>query len=302
MPGRFGALISEPMLTTTKNHRSLRSLLLLVLLLLGAGGCAKAAPTASSEAPPPAGAGAGAGALAVPGAGASFRMERSRIVTMNVTIVADHFEDSLAQLRTSIDRAGGYVSDLHASGAGDQQQARVEIRVPAERAQEVRGSFGGLGEITSATEKVEDVTEQRADLDARIKNAKTQEKRLLEIMASKSGSVSDLVESEKELARVRENVERLEAQQRSLVGKVDYATINVTLMARSVPAWQTPGRSLANAGKSGAKGAVAVTVYASMAFLTIAPTMLPLALVLFIVYLVVRRRRAAMTIDLPAAG
>jgi len=265
------------MLTTSKK------LLALVLCLLFAAGCAaekRSASATSTEPPPP---------VAVPGT--APKAERSRIVTMDVTIVASDFDASLTQLRASVERAGGYVSDLQSSGSDDGKRARIELRVPADRAQELRGSFGGLGEITNQTEKVEDVTEQRADLDARLTNAKTQEKRLLEIMAGKSGSITDLVESEKELARVRENVERLEAQQRSLVGKVDYATIHVTLQAHAVPAWQTPGKSLVDAGKTGAKGAAAVAVYGSMAFLTLAPTMLPIAGLVFVIYLVARRRR-----------
>lgn len=278
------------MLTTSK-----KLLALVFVALFAATGCANKAESsaAKSDAPPSA-------SVSVPAS--APQAERSRITTMDVTIVADHFDDSMKELRASVDRAGGYVSDMQASGTGEDQHARLEIRVPADRAQQIRGSFAGLGEITAATEKVEDVTEQRADLDARITNSKTQEKRLLEIMATKSGSINDLVESEKELARVRENIERLEAQQRTLVGKVDYATIHVTLQARSVPAWQTPGTSLVNAGKTGAKGAAAVGVYASMVFLTIAPTMLPIAAVLFAVYLVVRRRRsAAIPVDPTAA-
>jgi hypothetical protein len=287
MTARVGTLIPEPMLTTTQ------TLLALVLVVLFAAGCAN---KASSSAPPA----ADAPPVAV-AAGSAPKADRSRITTMDVTIVAEHFDASMKELRASIDRAGGYVSDLQASGTGEEQHARLEIRVPADRAQEVRGSFAALGEITAATEKVEDVTEQRADLEARITNAKTQEKRLLEIMATKSGSINDLVESEKELSRVRENIERLEAQQRTLVGKVDYATIHVTLEARSVPAWQTPGPSLVSAGKSGAKGAAAVAVYGSMAFLTLAPTMLPIGVVVFIVYLIVRRRRGPIAIDPTAA-
>jgi hypothetical protein len=287
MTAGVGTLIPEPMLTTIKK------LLALVLFVFFAAGCAN---KASSSAPPA----ADAPPVAV-GAGSAAKADRSRITTMDVTIVAEHFDESMKELRASIDRAGGYVSDLQASGTGEDQHARLEIRVPADRAREIRGSFAGLGEITAATEKVEDVTEQRADLEARVTNAKTQEKRLLEIMATKSGSINDLVESEKELSRVRENIERLEAQQRTLVGKVDYATIHVTLQARAVPAWQTPGASLVSAAKTGAKGAAAVAVYGSIAFLTLAPTMLPIGAVVLVVYLIVRRRRGPIAIDPTAA-
>lgn len=292
MNGELGSLISEPMLTTSKK------LLALVLFSLFAMGCAmkREAPVGASavEAPP--------ADVAVPN-GNIPKSERARIVTMDMAIVVDDFDGASNKLRAAVARAGGYVSDMHGGGVGDERSARFEIRVPAERVEEVRGSLTGLGEITSANEKVEDVTEQRADIDARLANAKVQEKRLLEIMATKSGSISDLVESEKELSRVRENIERLEAQQRSLKSKIDLATIHVDLRARSVSAWQTPGTSLAGAGKSGMKGAAAVAVYATMAFLTLAPTMLPIAAVVFVVYMILRRRRSttAVTIDPTAA-
>ncbi|MBX3225818.1 MAG: DUF4349 domain-containing protein [Labilithrix sp.] len=260
-------------------------LLALVLFLLLAAGCAQKSEPAAAAASH-----AGASEVAV---NAPPSAERSRIVTMDMTITVDRFDDALAELRASVDRAGGYVSDMHAQGAKGGETARLEIRVPADRAQNVRGSLAALGEITNATEKVEDVTEQRADLEARLANTKVQEKRLLEIMANKSGSIADLVETEKELARVRENVERLEAQQRSLKGKVDLATIHVTLESRSTPAWKTPGKSLAGAAKAGTDGACAAFVYGAMAFLAVAPTILPIAAAIGALVLFLRRRRTS---------
>lgn len=283
---------APPIPRTMPMSKKLLAVVLSLLVAILASGCAaeKAAPaTRGSHADAPAAVGPN-----VPPS------ERSRIVTMDVAITVDHFDDALARLRASVDRSGGYVSDLRASGAKGEETAHLEIRVPADRAQSVRGSLGELGEVTNASEKVEDVTEQRADIEARLANAKVQEKRLLEIMASKSGSIADLVESEKELARVRENVERLEAQQRSLKGKIDLATIHVSLAQRSTPAWKTPAVSLFRAGKLGVDGACAVAVYGGIAFLTIAPSLLPVLAVIAAVFFFVRRRRASQLAALTA--
>lgn len=259
-------------------------LLAVLFFVLFAAGCAR-----SKEAP----ASATAPMAAPVTVGANVPpSQRSRIVTMDVAITVDHFDDALSQLRAAVDRSGGYVSDMHAGGAPGEQTASIEIRVPADKAGMIRGSLGQLGEITNANEKVEDVTEERADLDARITNARTQEKRLLEIMEKRSGSIADLVENEKELARVRETIERLEAQQRSLVGKIDLATIKVSLMTRQTAEWKTPGKAIAGAAKGGLDGAQAIFTYGAVAFLTVAPTILPLAGVLFAVWAVIRRRRA----------
>jgi hypothetical protein len=260
-----------------------QTIIAVALFAVFAAGCA------AKEAAPSHGGGPNAGEVAV---GTNVpASERSRIVTMDVSITVDRFDDSLARLRAAVDRAGGYVSDLHAYAHDGEDSATIEIRVPAAQAQSMRGSLGELGEVTAASEKVEDVTEQRADLDARTTNAKVQEKRLLEIMAAKSGSIADLVENEKELARVRETIERLEAQQRSLKGKVDLATIHVTLTGRQIPAWKTPGKSLVKAGTTGVNGAQAVATYGTMAFLALAPSLMPIALIVAATILVARRRR-----------
>lgn len=265
------------------------SLLTVFALLFALAGCAKAAPeSASSSAAPVAAAPApgeiGASPLAV--------ADRSLVVTMDVAVTVERVDDAAARLRAAVEKAGGFVADSHASGANERQTARLELHVPAGEARGIRAALGELGEVTSATEKVEDVTEQRADLEARLLSARTQEKRLLEIMSGRAASIQELFEAERELARVRENVERLEAQERVMRSKVALATVRVSLSTKSVAAWQTPGPSLARAGNAGVQAATAVAVYTAMAAAAIGPTLAPVLAVLAAVVVVVRRRRA----------
>ena len=72
--------------------------------------------------------------------------------------------------------------------------------------------------------------------------------------------------------------------------KIALATIHVSLSTKSTAAWRTPGKSLTRAAKTGVEGAGALAVYAGMAFVTVAPTLLPLALLLTGIVLVARRR------------
>ena len=115
------------------------------------------------------------------------------------------------------------------------------------------------------------------------------------------GSIGELVENERELSRVREGIERLEAEQRALVGKIDLATIHVTLATRSVPVWKTPSAALLGAGKSGLEGAQAVFTYGAIAFLTLAPTLLPLAAIFVGLWIFTRRRHEAQVARAKAA-
>lgn len=219
---------------------------------------------------------------------------RALITTIAMSVTVENVDDASARLRTAVEKAGGFVADSRTGGAEGQVSAQLELRVPAQNARSLHTTASELGSVTSSTEKVEDVTEQRADLDARLRNARTQEKRLLELMSSLPSSIHDIVEAEKELARVRENVERLEAQELGMKSKTDLATVHVTLTTKSVAAWKTPGKSIVTAGKQGIEAAEAISVCLAMATAAVGPTILPILALLGAIVVIVRRRRAKM--------
>ena len=55
------------------------------------------------------------------------------------------------------------------------------------------------------------------------------EKRLSEILQNRTGKLSDVLEVERELARVRLEIERLDAEKTNLARRVSYATIDLTV-------------------------------------------------------------------------
>jgi Domain of unknown function (DUF4349) len=278
------SLIGWTMKTTLRPVSFLAVLALVVLVT----GCHQATPEASSRSSAP----AVAGGAADVGTTQLAAADRALIVTMDVSLTVESVEAASARLRTMVEQAGGFVSDSHSSGTEAQRVAHLELRVPADKATNIRASLGGLGEVTSATEKVEDVTEQRADIEARLRSARTQEKRLLEIMALKATSIHELVEAEKELARIRENIERLEAQEHVMKSKIQLATVRVSLSTRTVSAWQTPGLSILRAGKMGVQAAEAIGVCVGMALAAAGPTLLPIVCAIAGIVIIVRRRRA----------
>ena len=268
------------------NTSRLGSLVTALALVFFLAGCGKRSAPESASAPSAIAPSSGeVGAAALPIA------ERPPIVMMDVSMTVERVDDVTARIRSAVEHAGGFVSDSQSSGTSDEQAAYLELRVPADKARSLRTALGELGEVTSATEKVEDVTEQRADIEARLVSARTQERRLLEIMAGKTTSIHELVEAEKELARVRENVERLEAQERVMKSRIQLATVRVRLSTRSVPAWQTPGPSIARAGKAGLRAAAAIAVSGGMAAAATGPTLLPIFALVAGVAIAVRRRR-----------
>jgi hypothetical protein len=221
---------------------------------------------------------------------------RSLVVTEDLRVTVADVDAASSRVRAEVLRVGGFVADANASGKDEDRVARLVLRVPVDKLADVRAALGGAGEITSDNEKVEDVTDERVDLKARLRNARVQEQRIVEIMTSKAGTIAETIDAERELARVRETIERLEAQERSLDGRVELATVHVTLSAPPLVAWHSPGKSIASAASAGMRAAAAFFTYAAMTLAACLPTLAPLFAVGFaIAFFVRRRRRAAMT-------
>jgi hypothetical protein len=279
-----------------------KSLLVVFVSLLLVTACGRKEATASAtsvhDAPPVAASAAG-GTVQAPRAAA-----RALITTADIHVTTEDVGGASLRIRKEVEGAGGYVSDASESGSGRGRTAMLEVRLPSDKTKSIRAALADFGTITSDNEKVEDVTEARADLKARLQNARAQEKRILEIMTSRTGSLAEVIQAENELARVRENIERFEAQERSMEGRIALATVKIHLngplaSTNEPEAWQTPGTSIAHAFSVGLRGAAALAVYIAMTLAMGAPILLPIGIVVAAIVTIVRRRRAAL---LAAAG
>ena len=259
----------------TPLHHSLA--ILFVLLVLGAG-CGKRSADDFAGSP-----------SAAPASG-PVAPKRDRSIAVETSITVNDVEASTARVREATEQAGGYVANARLFGGDEGRASSIEVRVPAAALRSFLASVAGTGEVTTFSEQTDDVTNQRADVKARLRNARAQEKRILELMATKTSTLGETIEAEKELARVRETVEQLDAQERTVDSSVAFATVVVSIQLRSVDSWRTPGKSIAHAASGGMRGAAACFVFVAMAVVTVAPTLLPIALVIVGIVLVSRKR------------
>jgi hypothetical protein len=283
---------------TRRPRPSAASAFVLALGLAALGGCSRdeAAPAqAAQPASIPAGAAPAPAANRVPSATRALR------ITTETTLAAADVGAAVAALRAAVVEAGGYVSELRTSSASSESaSADLEARCPVQQLAAFRSGLGRAGDIVSDSEKAEDVTDQRADLKARLHSARTQEKRLLEMLSDRTGNIADVIAAEKALAEVRNQVERLEAETEALEGQIAYATVKVHIVRkRDVAAISTTGRLGAAASKGiGLVGEVALGML--VLAMTVGPTLLMLAAIGAVTYALARyiskriaRRRAS---------
>jgi hypothetical protein len=75
----------------------------------------------------------------------------------------------------------------------------------------------------------EDVGEEYVDVSARMANSRRLEARLIELLANRTGKLSDVLQVERELARVREEIERYEGRLRYLKSHVALSSLSISI-------------------------------------------------------------------------
>jgi hypothetical protein len=139
---------------------------------------------------------------------------------------------SLPKARDLVASMGGYVAGSEESHSGDKQVATITYPIPVERWQDAVNGLRGLADtVVHESTQAEEVTAQVVDLDARLTNLRSSETSLREIM-SRAGSITDVLAVQDKLTQVRDQIERLTAQQKDLTGRAALATLQVS--------WETP--------------------------------------------------------------
>jgi hypothetical protein len=150
--------------------------------------------------------------------------------TSQITLTAPDFAKTQAALETMLARFQGYIEQLHLnSPTGSGHSIQGTLRIPSKHLAEFLAALRTLGHVESETQGGEEVTQQVVDLDARLNNARNTEQRLNAILRDRTGKISDVLEVEKEINRVREEIERMVAQRKNLDDRVAFAIVNVTI-------------------------------------------------------------------------
>lgn len=139
-------------------------------------------------------------------------------------------DDALLRIRQSAQQLGGFVANTALrNGRDEQPSASLELRVPTARFDELISGLKAVGKVESVTANAEDVGEEYVDLGARAANARRVEARLVEMLASRTGKLSDVLTVEQELARVRQDIERHDARLRWLERRASLSSFSITL-------------------------------------------------------------------------
>ncbi|WP_101296449.1 DUF4349 domain-containing protein [Halegenticoccus soli] len=162
---------------------------------------------------------------------------QERIRTGEIRLRVENYESSRANLTALVRDRGGYVNNstrrVHERENATWTTGTIVLRVPKANFTATVEGVAAEGEVESSRTATEDVTDRVVDLEARLSNLRAERDRLRDLY-ERANETEDVLAVGRELSDVQSEIERLEAQRRSLADRVAYSTITVRL-AESAP-------------------------------------------------------------------
>lgn len=235
--------------------------------------------------------------------------ERVVIRNGSVELRVEKIDSALEKLRQAASATGAEIQDLVISaGSGDVKplpyaaqggmpsgdvypaSASITLRVPADKLDQLRARVAKLGVVLSENVSATDVTTEYVDLEARLKNMQAEEVRLRKLL-DRAGKVTDLLQVERELARVRGEIEAMTAQLRMMSRQAAKATLTVT-MTEPGPVVQPQGTDwgFADAVRRGVQSAASLMTSSITVLIALSPAIVVGVVLWFVLRAIVRRR------------
>lgn len=163
------------------------------------------------------------------GGSADNEDEQKLIKTGSFDILVDDFDEVLGNVKQSAKQLGGLVVSTNDSGVGEDRSVKITVKVPATAFDTfVEKVKGYASVVNSYTEDTTDVTKTYQDLEARLKNEKALESKLVEILG-KATKVSEILEVQRELSQVQQNIEVMESQLKYYNSQIEMSSVTISM-------------------------------------------------------------------------
>lgn len=158
--------------------------------------------------------------------------ERLVIKRGNLSLLVKETLKAVEEAKKIAENLGGFVLSSHTwytDAQKERVQGEVVIKVPSDKFSEAIGELKDLAiKVVSEQTTGQDVTEEYVDLESRLKNLEATEEQFRAIM-KRSGKISEILEVQRELTRVRNQIEVAKGRMKYLKESAAMATITVNI-------------------------------------------------------------------------
>ncbi len=160
-------------------------------------------------------------------------MERMIIRTGSLSLLVSDTNQAMESIAAIVTELQGYIVDSNARRSNDHVSGNMTVRVPAASFDAAMERIKAVANVVRNTSTSgEDVTEEYADLDARLRTLEATENELLELLTQvreRTGKAEDILAVYRELTSIRSQIESLKGRMQYLSRMTAMATINIAL-------------------------------------------------------------------------
>ena len=183
--------------------------------------------------------------------------EQKIIKESNLRYETQDLQATYQQVNAAIKKHQAYLQNDTEGKDYNTLYRNLTVRIPNANFDAFLADIGkGVAYFDRKEISAKDVTAEFIDIEARLKAKKTLEERYL-VLLQKANKVSEILEIEKELSIIREEIEAKEGQLKYLQNRVSLSTVNIEFykkVAQSDDATVSYGAKMWNAVKSGWNG------------------------------------------------
>lgn len=184
-------------------------------------------------------------------------IEQKIIKESNLRYETQDLQKTYQQVTAAIIKHNAYLQNDTEGKDYNSLYRNLTVRIPNANFDAFLADIGkGVAYYDRKEISAKDVTAEFIDIEARLKAKKTLEERYLTLL-QKANKVSEILEIEKELSIIREEIEAKEGQLKYLQNRVSLSTVNIEFyktVAQSEAATISYGAKMWNAVKSGWNG------------------------------------------------
>ncbi|MBX2843398.1 MAG: DUF4349 domain-containing protein [Flammeovirgaceae bacterium] len=154
--------------------------------------------------------------------------ERKLIKEGNISFETDDLQQTKDKINAAIKMYNGYQASENSYNYERSISQTIIIRVPAQNFDSLLAAVSeGVGTFDNRNIQIKDVTEEFLDITARLKTKKELENRYLELL-KEAKQVTEILEIERELGKIREEIESVEGRLKYLSDQVSFSTLTVS--------------------------------------------------------------------------
>lgn len=201
------------------------------------------------------------------------------------------YNDVVKTLKKKCEEFNGYIQGYNETQGKSRKEGTIVFRLPASKFDDFLEIINSSGSLTSESISTQDVSAEYYDTEARLRNARTTEQKLLEIK-NMGKTVDEVLRVQSELSNVLESIERMEQQIRMYDNLVGFCTITLSINGPSILPMKQEGTffdNLANSFYIGIEALINTGKELSYFLAIIFPWLFVFFIIFWVTFIIVRK-------------